>query len=154
MFCLSIAFVGILTFLLNFTAIFSVLRTRPHGKSCSMVEVKAASTPSRVAELHPPCRIALFLVLRLRPPSGISVLFILPIRLCKVLLRHMIYHVLHLILPRQFVMHVNMQKVINYHILHPIAFPLISRASREACVFALGAEHLQLWPSDGAVMMV
>jgi hypothetical protein len=78
-FCLSIAFVGIMMSLLTITVIFSLLRTRPHGKFCSTVEVKAASTPSSLAELHPPRHAELFPVLRLCLPSGISVMVILRI---------------------------------------------------------------------------
>jgi hypothetical protein len=75
-FCLSIAFVGIMTSLLNFTVIFSVLRTRPRGKFYFTVEVKAVSTPSRSIVLHPLRRAMLSLVLRIRPLSSINVLVI------------------------------------------------------------------------------
>jgi hypothetical protein len=101
-----------------------VLRTRPRGEFCFTVEVKAASTPFFSTVLHPLHRVVLSPVLRFRPLSDISVLVIPQIMSCKLLLRHMIYLVLHLILPRLSVMHVNMQKVINYHIFHPIVFPL------------------------------
>jgi hypothetical protein len=65
--------------LLNFTFIFSVLRTRPCGKFFSTVEVKAASTPSHLVELHPLCRAVIYPLLRLCPLSGTSILVLLPI---------------------------------------------------------------------------
>jgi hypothetical protein len=55
---------------------FSVLRTMPRGKFFFTVEVKAVSTRSLSAVLHPLHRTKLSLVLWLRPLSGISVLVI------------------------------------------------------------------------------
>jgi hypothetical protein len=68
-----------MTFFWISPSFFSMLRIRPCGKSCFMVEFKAASTPSCLAELHPPRCAELFPVLWLRPPNGISVLVIQPI---------------------------------------------------------------------------